>query len=124
MQIIIILTLLVQGFSSRYDPGVFQTVIRNRQSWGQLPTNIKDTNYIALADCNLVGTRVLVCYEDCWLALVADCAGVGDGGLTWMRQHNIAGEVDYSTAMRTDCVGKKISVFTFKTMTQKKYQFQ
>jgi len=124
MQIIIIVSLLLTGYSSRYDPGVFQTVIRNRQSWGQLPTNIKDTNYIALADCNLVGTRVLVCYEDCWFALVADCAGIADGGLSWMQTNNIAGEVDNDTAMREGCLGKQISVYTLRTITSRKYEFQ
>ena len=124
MQYILLLSLLVQGFSSRYDPGVFERVIENRQSWDQLPQNIKDTNYIALADCDLVGTRVLVCYEDCWFALVADCAGIADGGLSWMQTNNIAGEVDYDTAMREGCLGKQISIYTFKTITLRKYKFK
>ena len=124
MQIIILISLLVTGFSSRYDPGVFERVIENRQSWDQLPQNIKDTNYIALADCDLVGTRVLVCYEDCWFALVADCAGIADGGLHWMQTNNIAGEVDYNTAMREGCLGKQISVYTLKTITSRKHEFK
>ena len=108
----LLFTLLVAGIASRYDPGVFDAVIANRRAYGQLPATVADTRYIALADCSLVGERVLVCSERCWLALVADCAGVADGGRAWMRSNGIAGEVDYDTAMAEGCVGKRISVYS------------
>lgn len=112
MKPLLLLALLVSGIASRYDPGVFDAVVATRQAYGQLPARIDATRYIALADCGRVGDSVMVCHEgECWRALVADCAGVADGGLAWMLRNGIAGEVDYDTAMEYGCVGKQIDVY-------------
>lgn len=113
---ILLLTLLTTGIASRYDPGVFHTVALNRN----LPT---DTRHIALLDCSRVGDRVLVCHKDeCVTAQVTDCAGIADGGRDWMLRNNIAGELDYDTALHLDCVGQPITVYTYEL--QEGYQYE
>jgi hypothetical protein len=111
--------LLAGGVASRYDPGVFEhRAIPNHQRYGHLPSRLPVDRYNALADCSRVGDVVLVCYEGrCWNALVADCAGIADGGLAWMQTNGIAGEVDYETAVDYGCVGKHIQVFEIRYLT-------
>jgi hypothetical protein len=117
----IALTLIASGAASRYDPGVFERTVRVRQGYSSLPRS-GYSGYIALLDCSRVGEIVWVCFEDdsCTRLLVADCAGIKDGGAAWMRRGGYAGEVDYETAMRTKCVGQQIRVFT---ITERRYQF-
>lgn len=109
----LVLLLIAQGVASRYDPGVFERVVAVRQRYAQLPAAATDAKrFIALADCSRVGDTVVVCHEaSCWEALVADCAGITDGGLRWMLTKGIAGEVDYDTAVETGCVGRRIRVY-------------
>lgn len=113
---IFVLTLIVSGWASRYDPGVFETVISNRQNdltSYSLPRNIYSDRYIALADCSRIGDYVLIDFGDnTEIALVADCAGVGDGGLSWMIRNNIAGELDPVTYFENRTpTGLKISIY-------------
>jgi hypothetical protein len=99
------LVLLVAGVASRYDPGVFEMVARNRglSEW--------DGGHIAVLDGDLVGETVIVCDSDdvCWWAQVTDCAGIADGGYAWMVRNGIAGELDYHRGLYRS--GTEISVY-------------
>lgn len=115
------LTLLTTGYASRYDAGVFERVIRNRQRDGSLPQTLPPVaGYAALLDCNRVGDVVVVCtgetegfsHKHCYTALVADCAGIVDGGAAWMHRYNIAAELDYDNAIARDLVGKRIRIYS------------
>jgi len=49
--------------------------------------------------------------RDEWeLFLAADCAGIADGGYSWMKRNRILAEVDYATALRWGTVGRGIRV--------------
>ena len=112
---VLIAVIAVTGIASRYDPGVFQSVVQVRQRSGSLPSQLPeyDGAHIALLDCRDVGKQVLVCKgNDCRFALVADCAGVADGGRAWMIRNGIAGEVDDVTADRLNAVGQQIQIYT------------
>jgi len=104
----LLLTLLVTGIASRYDPGVFDMVAANRglPQW--------DGGHVAVLDCDLVGSTVFICdeKEKCWWAQVTDCAGIQDGGYDWMVQNDIAGELDYDHAKGR--VGTTISIYTVR----------
>jgi hypothetical protein len=96
--------LVASGIGSRYASGKFETVIRNRQRYGQLPLALPENiaGYMALPYPEDIGKVFLVCFEDgeCDWLLVADCAGIGDGGLAWMLNGGVAAEVDHKTAER------------------------
>lgn len=101
------------GVASQYDPGVFEQVVRVRQSYGSLPTNLPDYDgaHVAVLDCGDVGQQVLVCRDGaCRFALIADCAGIADGGYAWMVRNRIAGELDSATATQLDALGKEIVI--------------
>lgn len=95
------LTLLAIGYASAYSPGVFEEVINTRQNHltsYHLPDIIEVDKYIAVADCSQIGKEALVYFGDEYeKVLIADCAGIADGGLAWMQRHNIAGELDWET---------------------------
>ena len=96
--------LVSSGIGSRYAPGKFEAVIRNRQRYGQLPMELPEDidGYMTLPYPEDIGKVFLVCFEDgeCDRLLVADCAGVTDGGLAWMLNGGVAAEVDHETAER------------------------
>lgn len=110
---LLFVTLLARGYASRYDPGVFESVVRVRQSYGSLPTPLPPhEGYIALLDCGRVGDVVTVCHGgECLELLVADCAGIADGGRDWMIQGGYAGEVDARTSRELGSLGEIISVY-------------
>ena len=114
---VLMVSLIATGTASRYDPGVFQTVERNRRMprWAGA--------HVALLDCDRVGDMVLVCYEeDCLWARVTDCAGVADGGAAWMIRNHIAAELDYRTSVQHwNCVGQPISVYEVLEMAYTPY---
>jgi hypothetical protein len=110
---VLLLTSVVTGVASQYDPGVFESVVRVRQAYGSLPDDLPDYDgaYVAVLDCDAVGDQVLVCKgADCRFALVADCAGIADGGYAWMVRNRVAGELDYDTALRLRAVGQEIVI--------------
>ena len=112
---VLVVAIAVTGIASRYDPGVFQSVVQVRQRSGSLPSQLPDYDgaHIALLDCSDIGKQVLVCKgDDCRFALVADCAGVTDGGRAWMIRNGIAGEIDDVTAERLNAVGQEIQIYT------------
>ena len=109
----LLLASVVTGVASQYDPGVFESVVRVRQADGSLPHALPDFDgaYIAVLDCGSVGRQVLVCRgAECRYALVADCAGIADGGYAWMVRNRIAGELDHRTASRLGAVGQEITI--------------
>lgn len=115
----IVFALIASGWASRYDPGVFENVISNRQNnltSQNLPSTLYTNRYIALSDCSKIGTYVLVDFGDhTEVVLVADCAGISDGGLFWMERNNIAGELDPDTFFEnSNGSGFKISVYEIK----------
>lgn len=98
----IILSLLTIGNTSAYAPGVFREVVYNRQAGitshdlGEVPEDV--TGFIAVSDCSLIGRKILACFDGggCEKLLIADCAGVADGGKTWMQEGGYAGEVSWN----------------------------
>lgn len=119
LKVFYVLTLIASGWASRYDPGVFESVISTRQNHltsHSLPRNIYSNSYVALADCSRIGEYVLIDFGDqTELALVADCAGVRDGGLAWMIRNNIAGELDPDTYFENiGATGLKISIYEIR----------
>jgi len=108
-----ILVLIVMGYASRYDPGVFKMVerVRGLPEWSG--------GHVAMADPSLVGQEVLICDEKhiCWTARVTDCASKHDqqsetdprSGYEWMIGSGIAGELDYEHGISR--VGTKIRIY-------------
>ena len=100
-----------QGWTSHYAPYVMDTVIDNRQSWGQLPVNLMMYDgFVAVPECDRIGEVVFArpMGADEWdMLLVTDCAmPVGtDGAYEWMVDNNILIEVDWVTAVRWGAVG-------------------
>ena len=109
----VVLILLAVGYASRYDPGVFKAVERNRglPEWSG--------GHVAMADASLIGNMVYICDSDdvCWDARVTDCASKHDqqsetdprSGYEWMIQNNIAGELDYEHGISR--VGTQIRIY-------------
>ena len=99
--------LTATGYASRYDPGVFETVVNHRFAngwWRNEPP--ADWNmvagYAATTDCGQVGKVVLMrpAGATTWeRVLVADCPGDGST-LDWMLANNIAVELDYNLFTR------------------------
>jgi len=119
MRIAVIIVVVATGLVSQYAPGVMEKVIKNRQSWGQLPEILPDVaGYIAVVDCSALG--------EVWLLrprgtqtwgrfLVVDCAGPqlrpdGKTGGQWMLDNNIFAEVGYRTAKDWGTIGRGIVV--------------
>ena len=114
-----VLVIICSGFASQYAPGVMDKVVYNRQNLStavSLPDKLPDVHgYVAAQKCGDIGKIVYLrpsnC-EDCAFErfLVADCAGIADGGFDWMRRNNILFEVDYETSKRWNTVGRLIQV--------------
>lgn len=123
MNTLVLVSLVAVGFVSRYDPGVFESVVRTRRVWDQNVSKTFEDGYIAVLDCDLVGETVFVEFEDGSYTYlkVADCAGIADGGASWMQRNKISGEVDFNTAMKFDCVGQVASVYLVDTEFKYKY---
>lgn len=103
---VLVLALVVTGAASRYDPGVFERVERNRRlpEW--------DGAHLAVLDCGMVGEKLMLCHAGrCMWARVTDCAGIADGGAEWMINGGYAAELDYETTLELDCLGKEIKLY-------------
>lgn len=102
--LLLVYMLVSVGAGSRYAPGKFETAVRLHQSYGHLPAELPDyiDGYMALPYPEDMGRVFLVCFEDgeCEHLLAADCAGVEDGGLSWMIRSGVAAELDHATAER------------------------
>ena len=114
------------GTASQYAPNVMERVVANRQSWGQLPTDLSGVDgCIAVLSCDDVGQVWLVKPDGGkWEQfLVADCAGDTET-IEWMQVNNILVEVDHDTAIRWDTVGKgiKVQVLTEDSVKEKMYR--
>jgi hypothetical protein len=93
------------GYVSRYDAGVFQSVIEVRieRGYGYVPPDWQSYDgYLAVLDCSTVGQEV-------WARpgkgypferlLIADCAGDAST-VYWFTVNGIVGELDYETFFR------------------------
>jgi hypothetical protein len=119
MSAILALSIVMTGWASQYAPGVMDKVVYNRQHLStvlSIPQKLPAVHgYVAGRYCSDIGGVVYLrpagC-DDCRFErfLVADCAGIADGGLSWMLRNNIVVEVDYATAVRWGTVGRGIQV--------------
>lgn len=116
---VLALSIIVTGIASQYAPGVMDKVVYNRQHLStsfSLPGELPNVHgYVATRDCSDIGKIVYlrpVDCDDCRFEkfLVADCAGIADGGFSWMVRNNIIVEIDYESAVRLNAVGRGIRV--------------
>lgn len=125
-----LLILLLSGIASQYAPGKMQEVIHTRQivsTSHPLPTQLPQVDgYIAVADPSLIGEQLLVCPEQlpCRLMLVVDCAGIQDGGLSWMNSNGIVLEMDYASAVAWNTVGRGLKVNVYRRQYVRHYEPQ
>jgi len=105
------------GWASQYAPGRMLEVVRNRQRGCcgrySLPAVLPDVDgFIAVAEREDIGRLFYLrpVGGEWELFLAADCAGLADGGYSWMKRGNILAEVDYATALRWGTVGRGIRV--------------
>ena len=129
MRLLLFFTFLVSGYTSTYAPGVFETVIRNRQTGltrydvGAIKSHIR--GYIAVEDCSLINQEVLACFGDsCERLLIVDCAGVADGGRAWMQRTGIVGEVDPGTFSKYKVPGEALEMNLYLVRTIPRYKFE
>ena len=122
LSIIPAVAIVTVSWCSQYAPGVMDTVIANRQDWGQIPFDLSAWDgFVAVPDCEDIGQtyyiRQLNATNRQWLRVLAvDCAGKYDrqsdddarSGYEWMRDNGIAFEVGYETASRWERVGQGI----------------
>lgn len=91
---------ILQGYTSVYAPGVFESIIADHEEWNQFPDDLTPfAGFIALEGCDLFGQSVYARPVDDagWeLFLVADCAGDQET-VEWMQRHYIVAEVDPAT---------------------------
>lgn len=95
------------GYASKYDPGVFNHVVRHRldNNWWRnpLPHNwYVVAGYAATNDCAQVGQVIEIrpANTSHWSrVLVGDCAG-NDGTPEWMTTNNILVELDHDLYTR------------------------
>lgn len=95
-------TLPVSGYASKYDPTVFETVVRHRfdNDWWRVPPPADwymVEGYAATTDCAQVGRVVMLRPAGAvrWSrVLVADCAG-DEASLSWMLDNHILVELSH-----------------------------
>lgn len=72
---------IASGMATRYNPGVMETVVANRELWGQLPADTDPGRCVALLECERIGDSVWVEKPDGAVYgpfVVADCAARQD----------------------------------------------
>lgn len=120
INLLVAISLLFTGTASQYAPGVMERVIETRQAGltaYDLPQDLSGyTVFLAVEDCRLVGTPVLIqpLSGPIEQGIITDCSGHAETS-NWMLWNNIVCEVDYETAMRWNTVGKGIHVFIYLT---------
>ena len=110
---IITFIVLVTGVASQYAPSVMPRVVSYRQARSQLPADLTGFDgAVAVLNCADIGKTIyLRPAGGQWEKfLVADCAGIADGGYAWMVRNNVIVEVDYKTAERWNAIGRGIKV--------------
>lgn len=119
----LLLILALTGTASQYAPGVMNEVIINRQNMQQIPEDVSMYDgYIAVQEADDIGKIFYLRplgYDEWESFLAVDCAGIADGGKSWMLRNNILVEVDYLTAERWDCVGRGKVIHM---LTQQEYE--
>jgi len=107
-----ILAVALQGWASQYAPGVMDTVVLQRQAWGQLPADLSGYDgFVARPLAEEIGDTVYLrpAGQTEWEQfLVVDCGC--PQGREWMLSNDILVEVDYETAVRWDTVGRGLRV--------------
>jgi len=102
MQRFILTVLILSGYTSAFADGVFESVVKVRQTrptaypLQEIPNETQ--GFIALKECDLIGEMVLACFGlECRQLLVSDCANKYDGTREWMRRTGVVAEVDWGT---------------------------
>ena len=93
--------LIASGQATFYAPGVMDTVIDNRVSWGQLPPQVRAAEAVALLDPDWIGKNVWVELpggEVYGPLIVADCAAAHDRER--LQRIGWAVDINYTLAMR------------------------
>lgn len=120
INLLVTIALLFSGIASQYAPGVMEQVIATRQAGltaYDLPQDLSNyTVFLAVEDCKLVGTPVLIqpIGGSMEQGLITDCSGHAETS-DWMLGNNIVCEIDGETALRWGTVGKGIRVFIYLT---------
>lgn len=85
------------GYLSAYDQTPTDATIDYRINSGEIDNNLdKYDGVIAVLDCNHVGKdALLVVNDNHFLVKIFDCAGIEDGGASWMIDNNIVGEIGF-----------------------------
>lgn len=128
---------LTVGWASHYNPGIFERVVENRLSWGQVTHE-----QVVAAECfaaarypKYIGETIYIKrvkydsgLDNGWIpCLIVDVAGIADGGLEWMLSNNVIVEVDPDTMLRLrGGLGRGVRIVaTFEKMTksQKSHKF-
>jgi len=129
MRLIFTTLFILSGFTSRYDYGVFEKVLATRQA-GLTAHDVGKVNayidgFIAVEDCSLINKEVMACFENgCEHLLVVDCAGIADGGRTWMQTHSIAGEVDPDTFKEHKVEGESLKMHLYLIEYTHRYEYR
>lgn len=89
------------GYLSAYDQVPTDATIAYHQELGNLPEDLSGYDvYLAVLECDNHGrTGTLVAEGLALKFIVFDCAGIEDGGYSWMVRHNIVAEIDYYARM-------------------------
>ena len=96
--IVSLLVPVAEGKATRYGPGVMDIVVENRLKWGQLDLSLPHAGYVALADRQYIGRRVIIeARGRLWGPyLVADCAG--ENHREQLAQSRFAVDLSYEVA--------------------------
>lgn len=96
----------VIGVASFYARGKMEATVRARQRLHDLPRLLPAVHgYVAVLDCTQIGQVVYlrpIGTQQWERFLVADCAGISDGGAVWMRRGARIGRVHYPILVETD----------------------
>lgn len=74
-----------EGKATRYDPGLMDSVAARRERWGQLDPDVFHLGYVALGECDHVGSLAWIRWPDCPSGAYQDSRDGqcrGDGRLT------------------------------------------
>lgn len=104
---------VIVGWASQYGAGVSERVIRKRQEFNQLGSDLPPVDgFVALVTCDRLGEVVWIrpVGAEVWERfLVIDCSGHANT-TSWMNSSGILAEVDHETAVRWSTVGRGIRI--------------
>jgi len=102
------------GIASQYDPGVMSHAISYRQRHHQIPHDLSSySGFMAVLESDNIGREYWVrpINSSTWEKFLAvDCAGIADGGYSWMVNSGIIAEIDYDSAVRWGVVGIGVEI--------------